>query len=369
VGLLLVLCAVVPAASAERQKAESSKADHRTIHESEAIAPWLVSLDQGLTIIGAALESRHTDTNADCSNLVHEIYERAGFTYAYANSTALYRGAKEFRRVIHPQPGDLVVWRGHMGIVISPVQQSFFSAMRSGRGVEFYDSPYWQARGKPRFFRYLKSASRDQLTASTRNEDLKRAESRELANQTGPASDVSGTPRIESNGNEPANGTIREDAVAAGKVSGANPAAAPSPVDGPREASLHNSDSQTTREASSVMDRDKPTRHKIQSSGDGVWERTATKPSAGIPFVSVVTPKPVYVPQTGQDFRAPNNAAKAGHARAMPALRPTNESRAEPVQWEISRYVPRPPWSSSGRTSRVSVPRPPARRQFPVSSF
>ena len=148
VGLLLVLCAVGSRALADQPNTESPKADRGTIGgSSEAVAPWLVSSDHGLAIIGAALESRKpTDSNADCSNLVHAIYERAGFTYSYSNSSELYRGIKEFRRVIHPQPGDLVVWRGHVGIVISPVQHSFFSAMRSGRAVEFYDSPYWQAR-------------------------------------------------------------------------------------------------------------------------------------------------------------------------------------------------------------------------------
>src|SRR5579859_4128070 len=137
VRFLLVLGAVVLRASAEQPNAESSKVDHRTIRGSaESIAPRLVTSDQGLAIIGAALESRkRTDSNADCSNLVHAIYKQAGFTYPYSNSFELFRGIREFQRVQHPQPGDLVVWRGHVGIAISPVQHSFFSAMRSGRGV------------------------------------------------------------------------------------------------------------------------------------------------------------------------------------------------------------------------------------------
>jgi cell wall-associated NlpC family hydrolase len=129
-----VLWAGVSGTLAAQQNNESSGAPRRTVRESEAIAPWLVNSDEGLAIIGAALESRKpTDSNADCSNLVHAIYERAGFAYSYSNSSTLYRGIKEFRRVLHPQPGDLVVWRGHVGIVISPVQHSFFSAMRSGQ--------------------------------------------------------------------------------------------------------------------------------------------------------------------------------------------------------------------------------------------
>jgi len=54
-----------------------------------------------------------------------------------------------------PQPGDLVVWRGHVGIVIDPKQHSFFSFVRSGPDTQFYDSPYWRSRGIARFFRYM----------------------------------------------------------------------------------------------------------------------------------------------------------------------------------------------------------------------
>ena len=384
VGFLLVLCAVVSRASAEQQNAESSKADHRTIRgSSEAIAPRLVSSDQGLAIIGAALESRKpSDSNADCSNLVHAIYERAGFTYSYSNSSELYRGIKEFRRVLHPQPGDLVVWRGHVGIVISPVQHSFFSAMRSGRGVEFYDSPYWQTRGQPRFFRYLKAASRTQLSASTRNANLKPRSSRNaeshdpvpagedfaLTSGVSGAGRTTGTSMPARNGDQPAGGTVRSATVSPAGASRADPPAAIPGIEGTQAASLHKSERHTIGDAQSAIDRNKqtPASHKIQGPGDGVWEKTATKPSPGIPFDSVVTPTRPYEPRPPQGFRTSNIAAKAGHASARPpsAGGPlVNESRAEPVQWAISRYVPRPPWSSSsGRTSEPSVPRSPSRR-------
>jgi len=383
IRLLLVLCAVVPGASFAQQNSESSQADHPTIRGSaEAIAPWLLNSDEGLAIIGAALESRHTDSNADCSNLVHAIYERAGFSYSYSNSSELYRGIKEFRRVLHPQPGDLVVWRGHVGIVISPVQHSFFSAMRSGRGVEFYDSPYWAARGRPRFFRYLKAASRTQFSASTRNANLRprsssSAESHDpvpadedfaLASGVSSAGQATGTSMPGRNGDEPSSGTVRSATVAPAGVSRANPPAALPEIEGPQAASLHKSESQTTSDAQIAMDRNKqkPASHKIQSLGDGVWEKTAAKPSAGIPFDSVVTPTRPYEPRPPQGFRTSNIAAKAAHAGARPpsAGGPlVNESRSEPVQWAMSRYVPRPPWSSSsGRASEPSVPRPPARR-------
>jgi hypothetical protein len=389
VGLLLVLCAVGSRASADQPNTESPKADRGTIRgSSEAVAPWLVSSDQGLAIIGAALESRKpTDSNADCSNLVHAIYERAGFTYSYSNSSELYRGITEFRRVLHPQLGDLVVWRGHVGIVISPVQHSFFSAMRSGRGVEFYDSPYWQARGRPRFFRYLKAASRTQFSVSTRNANLKpRSSTNAESHDPVPADEdfalafgvssagQAATSMTGRNGDEHASGTVRSATVAPAGVSRAEAPAALPEIEGPQAASLHKPENQTTSDAQSAMDRKKqtPASHKIQGPGDGVWVKTATKPSAGIPFDSVVTPTRPYEPRPPQGLRTSNIAAKAGHAGARPssAVGPlVNESRSEPIQWAMSRYVPRPPWSSSsGRTSEPSVPRPPARRVPRASS-
>ena len=69
----------------------------------------------------------------------------------------LYAGAGEFRLVRRPQPGDLVVWPGHVGIVVNPAQRSFYSALSLGLGVDAYDAPYWKERGRPRFFRYVKT--------------------------------------------------------------------------------------------------------------------------------------------------------------------------------------------------------------------
>ncbi|MGA7930063.1 MAG: hypothetical protein WCA20_29230 [Candidatus Sulfotelmatobacter sp.] len=118
-----------------------------------------LTLDEGLAILGAALDSRHhASFLSDCSHFVHGLYTRAGFPYQYAPSVDLYAGIDEFQRVTTPQPGDLAVWRGHAGVVINPVQHSFFSLLRSGPGVDSYDSPYWKQRGRPRFFRYVKAA-------------------------------------------------------------------------------------------------------------------------------------------------------------------------------------------------------------------
>jgi len=180
-GYLLLLCAVTSDTSSAQRPAQNS--DHpaaasRTVGENanrhdDSVAARLLSLDDGLSILGAALESRvHVRAKSDCSHLVHAIYERAGFPYPYVSSSDLYIGIGEFRRVARPQPGDLVVWPGHVGIAISSVQRSFYSALHSGFGVEIYDAPYWRARGRARFYRYVKAAPATVSTASTRTARL-----------------------------------------------------------------------------------------------------------------------------------------------------------------------------------------------------
>ncbi len=120
----------------------------------------LLDLDDGLAVLGAALETRHkADPRSDCSHLVQTIYEKAGFPYPYQTSRDLFAGhAPDFRRVNQPQPGDLIVWKGHAGVVVNPAQRTFYSSLRSGFGVQPYDSAYWKGRGRPRFFRYVKSS-------------------------------------------------------------------------------------------------------------------------------------------------------------------------------------------------------------------
>jgi len=125
-----------------------------TQHKSNA----LLTASEGLSVIGAALESRgRAHSKPDCSHFVHSVYQSAGFPYAYVSSSDLYRGVPEFRRIVHPQPGDLIAWPGHVGIVVNPSQSTFFSSLRSGLGVESYSAPYWKERGQRRFLRYSKA--------------------------------------------------------------------------------------------------------------------------------------------------------------------------------------------------------------------
>lgn len=150
--MVLVLVALPAALSAQVPVSKPAK-------RSALLGP-----EDGLAVITAALDAHTRRSKTDCSHLVHEVYERAGFEYEYASSGELYQGTSEFRQVKHPQPGDLVVWPGHVGIVVNPAQRSFYSALTSGLGVDAYDSDYWKARGKPRFLRYIKpSVSADRM--------------------------------------------------------------------------------------------------------------------------------------------------------------------------------------------------------------
>jgi hypothetical protein len=123
-----------------------------------------VSADDGLSILAAALDRRaHLHSTNDCSHLAHAIYERAGFPYAYASSSDLYQGVNDFERVRKPQPGDLIVWRGHVGIVVKPSRHIFFSFLSSGPGIDDWTSPYWETRGRARFYRYVQTPARNRV--------------------------------------------------------------------------------------------------------------------------------------------------------------------------------------------------------------
>jgi hypothetical protein len=115
----------------------------------------LVSVEQGQALADFAAQSGpRVRPKPDCSHLVHLLYARAGLIYPYEDSRVLYRGIDDFERVKTPQPGDLAVWLGHVGIVLSPEDKTFLSSVRSGIITESWSAPHWARRGRPHFFRY-----------------------------------------------------------------------------------------------------------------------------------------------------------------------------------------------------------------------
>lgn len=148
-GAWLVLLLLLSGGSAARAqvhpkpKAIRSLPRTLTAVESQAILDTVRDQDQ------------QPDDQPDCSHLVHDVYELAGYPYPYARSIDLYAGIKNFARVPKPQPGDLIVWRGHVGIVVNPKEHSFYSSVSTGLQTEFYDELAWKKRGHARFYRYV----------------------------------------------------------------------------------------------------------------------------------------------------------------------------------------------------------------------
>ena len=154
---LLILCGLASYPSAAQREIRKHEIAENASGGEGRVASQTLTPDEGLAIIAAALDSSvHLRARRDCSHLVHAIYDRAGFPYSYVDSSDLYVGTPDFKRVARPQPGDLVVWPGHIGIVINPSENVFFSAMRSGPGIDTFDAPYWKRREPARFYRYVK---------------------------------------------------------------------------------------------------------------------------------------------------------------------------------------------------------------------
>ena len=155
------LCALPvdqPAGASTTAGRPAAKSNPKGASSTHARTQRTLTPDDGLAVISAALDTqRHFASNRDCSHLVHAIYERAGFPYVYATSDDLYDGVSRFRRVFHPQTGDLIVWQGHVGIVVRPSRHVFFSFLSKGPKTDNYRSAYWMGRGEPRFYRYVKN--------------------------------------------------------------------------------------------------------------------------------------------------------------------------------------------------------------------
>ncbi len=154
---VLILCGLASYPSAAQQEIQKHPKSENITGDEDRVAAQTLTPDDGLAVIAAALDSRvHLRAKRDCSHLVHAIYAHSGFPYRYVDSSDLYVGTPDFERVAHPQPGDLVVWPGHVGIVINPSEKVFFSAMHSGPGIDAFDAPYWKRREPARFYRYVK---------------------------------------------------------------------------------------------------------------------------------------------------------------------------------------------------------------------
>jgi hypothetical protein len=141
---LVCLIGVVPA---KAQNADSS--------QEVPSSTRLLTAEEGRSIADAALgQELPARGTQDCSHLIHAIYGSVGFDYPYASSFELFAGNENFARVRYPHAGDLIVWPGHVGIVVDPSRHSFSSLVSTGFDVQDYEGAYWKSRGRPRFYRY-----------------------------------------------------------------------------------------------------------------------------------------------------------------------------------------------------------------------
>lgn len=141
---------------AERWGAESLDAERWTrLSSTEPSRARLLTAQEGRAVVDVALQQPIVSEKPDCSHLVHQILNDAGLTYPYATSSELFSGIPQFRRVRHAQPGDLIVWPGHVGLVVDPKRTTFFSSTNSGLRTDEYTSDYWRHRAYHRFYRYI----------------------------------------------------------------------------------------------------------------------------------------------------------------------------------------------------------------------
>src|SRR5260370_35145140 len=118
----------------------------------------LLSAEEGRAIVDATRDQDQPARGVrDCSHLVHQTYLNAGFEYPYASSFDLYAGNENLVRVRKPQPGDLIAWPGHVGIVLDPREHSFYSLVSTGLEAEDYQGAYWRSLRSPPFSTYLVS--------------------------------------------------------------------------------------------------------------------------------------------------------------------------------------------------------------------
>ena len=105
-----------------------AKAQAQSASQEAGSKSRLLSVEEGRTIAEAAREQDLSAPGAqDCSHVVHQTYLSAGFQYSYASSFELYAGNENCGRVKNPQSGDLIVWPGHVGIVLDPREHSFIA--------------------------------------------------------------------------------------------------------------------------------------------------------------------------------------------------------------------------------------------------
>jgi cell wall-associated NlpC family hydrolase len=101
----------------------------------------------------------------DCSHFVYQVLNAARKKTAAAGlapqlidyrSTGTIEASGLFFPVPIPEPGDLVLWDGHVGIITDPQRGTFIGAQTStGVAQASYTGGYWATRSGKRFLRFV----------------------------------------------------------------------------------------------------------------------------------------------------------------------------------------------------------------------
>jgi len=173
-----VLCATACVAASAQAEAETR----------------LLTRSEGASLVRHALDHRVTGRKPDCSHLLHQVLTTAGLEFPYATSFEIFAGIPQFRRVRKAQPGDVIVWPGHVGLVVDAAERTFYSSTRSGLRVDEYSNGYWRRRGAPRFYRYIVTSEIEStLRASSHARVRDPGEINDLATDVSPSTTDEGT--------------------------------------------------------------------------------------------------------------------------------------------------------------------------------
>jgi lipoprotein Spr len=107
----------------------------------------------------------NTTEGIDCSHFVYQVLNAARTRVAadgsFSTQLVDYRSTSAMENsgvwlpTQLPQPGDLVMWDGHVGVVLDPAAGRFIGAQTStGVNEASYATGYWSQRSGRRFLRY-----------------------------------------------------------------------------------------------------------------------------------------------------------------------------------------------------------------------
>ncbi|MGL4422189.1 MAG: C40 family peptidase [Gemmataceae bacterium] len=92
----------------------------------------------------------------DCSHFVWQVYKATVDPLMAYQTTSAMKSDPKFTTVTTPEKGDIVLWDGHVGIVVDPTMGTFIGAQSSTGVAEsnYKTNLYWSVRPN-RIFRRL----------------------------------------------------------------------------------------------------------------------------------------------------------------------------------------------------------------------